>query len=168
MQRAGVMADTSDTPEGDAEPDAIRQLRRLPGRYREALGGRGGEEPTAGAEALPFEAVEEAAHARDLLDSTARRVERLLEDSKPVGDEAENRPPRRGHYRVDPDIVLEVLDSNAERLAQLVEGVPAAAGERGSAVRDGLESITGELVSEVVTESERRLQQVQRAVDEGE
>lgn len=158
------MTDTSDTPTSDAEPDPVTELRKLPSRYRDVLSGRG-EKPAAGAGELPPEALEEAAQARDLLGSTARRVERLLEDTKPVGDEAENAPPPRGHYRLDADVVLEVLDTNAERLAQLVEGVPAEAAERAPSVRDGLQSITGELVNEAVTESERRLRDARRAVD---
>lgn len=161
------MSGTTGGP-ADAQPtEPVTQLRGLPKRYREALAGGEKDVPAEQAAGLPPEAVEEAAQARDLLDSTARRVERLLEETKPVGDETENPPPRRGHYNLDADVVLEVLDNNAERLARLAEAVPDEAADRRPGIRDGLQSITGELVDEAVTEGERRLRDARRVVDEG-
>lgn len=161
------MTDTTEPPSDDRGSDPLSQLRDIPSRYREALAAssEGGEERPAEARDLPAEAVEEAAHTRDLLDAAARRVERLLEDTRPLGDPGDA-PPKRGPYGLDADVVLEVLDTNAERLAQLVETVPEHAAERDPAVREGLKSISGELVNEAVTESERRLEDVRRAVDD--
>ncbi len=155
--------DRPDDPLGAADP--VQQLRALPDRYREVLAGQAPEEPGQNAEDPPPEAVEKAAQARDLLDSTARRVERLVEDAKPVADAVENHPPRRGPHNLDAEVVLEVLDTNAERLAQLVETLPEAAGDR-PAVRQGLESIAGEIVGEAVSESERRLRAAEQSLDE--
>jgi ABC-type transporter Mla subunit MlaD len=149
----------------DRPVDPLTQLRALPHRYREVLsGGRAGQ-PADGSGELPPEAVEKAAEARDLLENTARRVERLVEDTKPVTNMVESHPPRRGPYALDADVVLDVLDTNAERLARLAEEAPEAAGER-AGVRDGIKSIAGEIVAEAVTESERRLRQAERSIDE--
>ena len=160
------MTDRTHPPEDDA-PDPVSQLRALPDRYREVLAPGAGNDRVGEPGSLPPDAVEEAAQARDVLASTARRVERLLEDSKPVGEPAEGAPPRRGHYNLDPEVVLEVLDTHAERLAELAEAVPDEAADRGAAVREGLQAITGEMVSEAVAESERRLREAKRTLDEG-
>jgi hypothetical protein len=160
------MSDRAQTPSDESASDPIRQLRELPDRYRHALRTQGGQVPASGGGDVPPEAVEEAAQARDVLDSTARRVERLLEDSRPLGDPAGRPPPKRGHYGLDPDVVLDVLDANAERLARLAETLPEETADRGPGIREGLQSITGELVNDAVTESERRLRDVQQAVDD--
>jgi hypothetical protein len=160
------MDDVSDTP-SDEPPgaDALRELRALPNRYRQAVANQRQAQAGDNADDVAPTAVEEAAQARDLLDTTARRVERLLEDSKPVSNPLEGQPPRRGKYGWDPEVVLEVLDTNAERLARLVEAIPETTADR-TGVRQGLESITGEIVNEAVSESERGLRQVERSVDE--
>ncbi|MDQ4131192.1 MAG: hypothetical protein M3133_09440 [Actinomycetota bacterium] len=160
------MSESPGTPSDERAPDPVRQLRELPARYRNALRTQGEQAPASEGEDLPPEAVEEAAKARDVLEGTARRVERLLEASKPLGDPAGNPPPKRGHYGLDPDVVLDVLDANAERLAQLAEAVPDETADRGPGIREGVQSITGELVNEAVTESERRLRDAERAVDD--
>ena len=150
--------------EGDESPaDPVAELRALPDRYRELLDRRTSAGSAEGAE-IPEEAVEQAAQARDLLGATARRLERLLEDSRPVS-QVEEAPPKRGHYRVDPEVVAEVLETHAERLARLAETIPDHAADR-EGIRDGLQSITGELVGEAVSESERRLARAEGAAEE--
>ena len=161
------MTDSTE-PLGEERPvDPITQLRDIPQRYREALTPQDGSEATSSRRRSPApEAVEEAAHTRDLLDAAARRVQRLVEDTKPLPDPGSNTPPKRGPPDLDAEVVLDVLDANAERLAQLVEGVPDEAADRAPGVQEGLRSISGELVSEAVTESERRLRDTQRKLEE--
>ena len=152
---------SADAPE---EQDPVAALRSLPNRYREVLGGS----DTEGDRDLAHrpDALEQAARARDLLDTTARRVERLVEDARPVAEEAaETHAPRRGPAQWDPDVVLSVLDSNAERVARLVENIPQAAQDR-PRVREGLESLTGEIVHEAVSESQRALKETERVIEE--
>ena len=145
-------------PPDDASADALARLREIPSRYREALAPHTAEPPP--------EAVEHAAHARDVLDAAARQVERLVEDSKPLADPTGDAPPKRGPRSVDAGVVLDVLDTNAERLADLVEAVRDGTAGRAPAVQEGLQLISGELASEAVTESEQRLRDAQGGVED--
>lgn len=150
--------------EGSA--DTVAALRSLPDRYREVIRAGTDDEDEEGAVARRPEALEQAARVRDLLDTTARRVERLVEDSRPVTDDVpDGHAPRRGPAQWDPEVVLSVLDTNAERVARLVEGISEASGDR-PAVREGLESLTGEIVDEAVNESQLALQETARVIEE--
>ncbi|MFN2504952.1 MAG: hypothetical protein ABR540_12145 [Acidimicrobiales bacterium] len=148
-----------DIPLSEPPPDpALEALRSLPDRYRAVLAGDRDR-----ADPAELAALEEAARTRDVLGAAAQRVERLLEDSRPVSDAVPPGGPRRGPTEWDPEVVLEIMDTNAERVARLVGAIPESAGDR-VGVREGLESITHEIVNEAASEGERSLRNSERVV----
>jgi hypothetical protein len=79
-----------------------------------------------------WSALEYAAHVRDVFDNYRRWIGQILHDDRPVleGPAPDDLAAERRYNHDDPAEVVEALGANAERLAALVETVPADGWDR--------------------------------------
>lgn len=129
-------------------PDIPAALRPFAKRYRAPLSRfLPGEDGDAVVRQRPapgvWSALEYAAHVRDMFADNHRWIERCLAEDRPVldGPGPDELAIARHYSDDDPTAVAEAVAANAERLADLVEAVPADGWDRAGMRRDEERSV---------------------------
>jgi len=108
--------------------------------------------------------IEQVIYLRDLLHATADRLERLVVDAHPVHIAVATCEPSAGYHRWTPEALLPIIAAEIDRLTRLTQEL-AATDELTPRTRQGLQTITKELLGSAFGDGEQHIRQAERSIE---
>jgi hypothetical protein len=108
--------------------------------------------------------IEQVIYLRDLLHATADRLERLVVDAHPVQIAVASCEPTAGYHRWSPEALLPIVAAETDRLTRLTQEM-ATTDELSPRTRQGLQTITKELLGSAFGDGEQHIRQAERSIE---